>query len=1635
MAQQNDSKPASPNGKAAPDSMATSSSASDAAEKDAVTDVAAPYGTRSRNRNGNNRPNYAEDKDIEMDMYDYYPSDKKESDGGKKSSRQSNAATNGETTRANGVSRKATVDDTKNGSNQNGHRDQSSGGGGGGGGAAAAAVSTLQAAPASNAAQPSRKRKAAGGQAASASAAAAAVSAAPSKKSAVGIAVQTPPGMNWPDTNMLTFENSKGIPENGRMVADDGTVLEPNDHVYLVCEPPGEPYYLGRIMEFLHGQNDTSKPVDAVRINWYYRPKDIGRKVQDTRLVFATMHSDISPLTALRGKCQIRHRCEIDGMDDYRKNPDSFWYEKLYDRYIQKNYDLIPTRLIVNVPEKVKKVLDERWKYVLVEQGRGKELTSAVKSCKRCSGYCASNDSVDCAVCQHTYHMNCVKPPLLKKPSRGFAWSCAACSRAQERKLEARHTPNAIDHGDMEDDEFLDEDEEDARGIQTDRTTPTDDDAHHQGTAEQIYQASLWPYRYLGMHCKPEDALDYDDRIYPRASTRVGPRNQANVSPWPGQPVQYVKPLEIKKPGKKDPKLSKEALAAQEAEKARRGNRPKWIQDQPPGYVARGEDFDEDDPNCTATRLWIPPSSSEISNDKINDYVDKAMKMTKKLELPERSTNFRDATIETLFREGFDKERALKALPEIPKKEFKEPILTATEQKRFEEGISKYGSELISVRRHVKTMTPGEVVRYYYTWKKTERGQQVWGNYPGRKGKKQARQAEAAATKLADDVANDDDDSAFDAEKAVEKKRTFICQFCSTTSSRQWRRAPNAAAAGLVADNGAKTTGKDKGSQCVVALCRRCAELWRRYAIQWEDIDEVSKKVLQAGGRAWKRKQDEELLKELQVAQDMGTLTPDRASTPASVSQPTNGPEPPRKKLKSAPEKDVDTAVSDAGSVSGSAPPPPRRRKRSLWKQLRFQRCQKHAFYPALFAIKWSLWEISTFPVGNSKWTCDMCANDKSPQVSIHYKCVLCPVEHTEHDFVEQPKLTHHKKKMSDKDREREKVEVQQARKAADFYRKKQEEMNRPVNPREPLKRTADNNWVHVTCAVWTAEVKFGNAKAMEPSEGIPSIPRSKYDETCQACNQKGGACVSCHHCRAPYHVECARQYGHILGFDIASVKTSKREHFNVVTLNGESGTMSALLWCKDHAPAKTVYRIHDIGNESGLNALQLYVQNFKQADLTLTGTVRKANLMTTAAKMSGAPVQIGNRRASTTTAPSNGWAQPCNGELVDAATSPHQPGDKVCITCGIDVALRWWPFDTSPERKLTNGHNGSYGAEAQKFMEQRRFQCHKCHKLKRTLPSPEPRYVKPASPAPEPPRPQVPETALPSSVSPFRSSPSLPDYRDGRPVVAPPPAPVPAPTSHAHAWPQPPNSLPLPGPPPPPPVVHPVQPPLHSQAHVSGHRPAPVTHAYQQAGLPARTSPYPDWGHRPSSQHGSPPRHLNGGAPPPPPPLHAPQNQPPPLASLSSLRPPAMSGPPPAPQPMSNSRQHGHTSPVYANGLPPSPRQLNGPTPPAPYMPPYHGGVGHVSHGAPPHGGSHGLSNGTQPLPPPPQRGEPYSHALHPPRTQYSGSHGSPPVSRNGLPPPPHDVPPSGVIGPRPPESRPASGASASPSLRNLLS
>lgn len=578
--------------------------------------------------------------------------------------------------------------------------------------------------------------------------------------------------------------------------------------------------------------------------------------------------------------------------------------------------------------------------------------------------------------------MDCVRPPLLKKPSRGFGWSCAACSRAQERKLEARHTPNIKEHhGDAEEDEIIEEEEEDA-GAETGRSSPVavDDDQPH-GTEEQIYNASLWPWRYLGMHCKPEDALDYDDRIYPRASTRIGPRHQAPVGLWPGQPVHYVKPPEKKK-GKKGDAI-RAAEEAQAAELYPDGKRPKWVQDMPPGYIARGEDpIDPDDPNASSTLLWKPPISEEDA-EKVDTFMKEARGMAKGLGLPERSTQLQDVALKKMFRSNYNADEALKALAETDKKEFDEPSLSATELKKFEEGVSKYGSEVFLVKRHVRSMTPGHVTRFYYTWKKTDKGQLIWSNYPGRKGKKEAKRAEVTASKVVDDVADHEDDSAFDSGKAAEKKRAFLCQYCSTTSSRRWRRAPNAAL-GLVNEHGAKATSKDKGNQYVVALCTRCAELWRRYAVRWEDVEEMQRKV-NAAGKVWRRKQDEELIKELQAANEAGLPTPERHISPANGA--TNGHEPPRKKIKAS-DKDLDSDSGSGTARKDLASEPPVMPEMPKPRTLPCAVCEQSEPMTDHVACRECRLSVHRNCYGiadgraTAKWTCDMCLNDKNPQIS-----------------------------------------------------------------------------------------------------------------------------------------------------------------------------------------------------------------------------------------------------------------------------------------------------------------------------------------------------------------------------------------------------------------------------------------------------------------------------------------------------------------------------------------------------------------------------------------------------------------------------------------------------------------------------
>lgn len=603
--------------------------------------------------------------------------------------------------------------------------------------------------------------------------------------------------------------------------------------------------------------------------------------------------------------------------------------------------------------------------------------------------------------------MNCVRPPLPKKPTRGFAWACGPCSRAHEKGLEARQTPVLGQSASAtEEEEVYEEEEEDPAQVASTRAPSPSSEIitdQHPGTQAEIAMAKMWPFRYLGIHCRVEDALQYDDRaIYPRASSRLGPRHQANVNVWHGRPVELVKPAEIKKryvkssSHKKDGKLSKETIAAIEADRVEKAKRPKWVQDEPPGYVHRGEDYPADDERNTAQLLFkMPEEGVSLPGEQdhspaakeafIDNYMIRARSLAKSIRVADYGSNLLDKALQLLIDENYDTEKALEKLALVDRAEdLKEPILTQDQLKKFEDGVAKYGSEHRAIRLHMKTNLPNStIVRFYYLWKKTPRGRQIWDHYGGRKGKK--RQNMDAAAKMQAEVANDVDDSAFDMDKAELHKRTFQCKFCSTRHSRQWRRAPGVTAGQTVPVDG--KASKDKGNRPMLALCGRCAGLWRRYAIQYEDLDEATRKAAQNGGKGLKRRIDEELLREVLAAHETPLSGTPEAANVALPSVETST-EPPKKKTKTAAEDKKKEKPAPPPKLP-TPPPPPIVPDQPRWRDLPCAVCKvldasgelpvscshcKLTVHKRCYGLA-----DQVLPV---KWVCDQCANDRNPSVS-----------------------------------------------------------------------------------------------------------------------------------------------------------------------------------------------------------------------------------------------------------------------------------------------------------------------------------------------------------------------------------------------------------------------------------------------------------------------------------------------------------------------------------------------------------------------------------------------------------------------------------------------------------------------------
>ncbi|KAF9093185.1 putative PHD type zinc finger protein with BAH domain-containing protein [Mortierella sp. GBA35] len=1028
----------------------------------------------------------------------------------------------------------------------------------------------------------------------------------------------------------------------------DGTVISVNDHVYMASEFIGESYYIGRVMEF--GKQIKGKPLQ-VRIGWFYRPKDVmARRNFDPRLLIATMHSDMNPLTSIRGRCTVTHQAYIKDLDAYKKKPDHFYYNQLFDRYIHRFYDVLPVESVRNLPAKVAEELTRRYQYIVVETGTASEYTDAHRVCLICKRWCASGEALKCIMCQGFHHMLCINPPMLRKPSKGFAFQCALCTKLAMDS--ASSSPSALKQSSAANNSGASSGQNSPRGSpkQKSATTltvipPSRNSSTHRNDSKSLLASApstsqdqkmshMWPFRYFGTHADIDDIFDPDDRVYPRASSRVGLRYQAVVVKWdgPGQilvtstifddPQNNLLKGRTKKGGRGGRPPSNKLRVPEDETQSRahsaslEGTTDGLDTPQAPSSPARsGLGIDDGSVHLerggedTASLQYFKPN--HISDEYVADYMSRVKELS--LPLPSHSADLIDRALAALQKSGFDADKALKEMAAVQKRDFDIVDWTPKEIEAFEEGIRLYGHELFAIKKKVETRSMKDVVRFFYQWKKTERYQPVYSvftkiNKPNKKFKSVGRAAVMSPVVELGSRSKANGESAPDnildrdcvILPTADNANKFECIHCGTTSTTMWRKAPGEV---------------DRQKKFPRVYCNDCGSDWVRYVTLPSLTDTLKESK--------KNKKDKDKEKEKEKEKDIpvkGQVNGSGKPSPiVVVSEPVPGVKRKRvepksmvsKKIKEqsrepskspSPDPEVPCAVCDSLATPGS-------------QMLNCQTCRL-AVHPDCYGA------ASTVP--SRKWNCDTCLNSQNPTCSTTYNCVLCT-------------------KTSD---------------------------NQP----QALKRTTGHNWAHILCAVWISETNFVDVDALSPIESIGRIRPERWRQTCSICKQKAGACITCGEgCKKAFHVTCARDAGYKIAFEMQPTK------------NVKGGLMVPMVWCPNHdLTSRKVIQIRDQPDAlTDRNALQTYVHYYKQCDNSIPSAMRKSRLLMALNPGIGASTPSAWQQNHGL----NGRRTSHGGYGVKARTSSHQSMEESCRRCAATTSPIWW-------KDRTNNHVNGFGQE-----------------------------------------------------------------------------------------------------------------------------------------------------------------------------------------------------------------------------------------------------------------------------------------------------------------------------------------------------
>ncbi|KAF8892173.1 hypothetical protein BD779DRAFT_1670511 [Infundibulicybe gibba] len=485
-----------------------------------------------------------------------------------------------------------------------------------------------------------------------------------------------------------------------------------------------------------------------VRLAWYYRPTDVSdRPVADSRLLLAAIYSEVCDINQLRAKCHVVHRDKISDLAGWKKRPDRFYFNRLFDPYIKKEFEIIQATDVRNLPEKIRDTLISRYEYIVAEKEVIPDLTDAVRLCDTCTDWCPSPDTVQCDRCKKFFHMRCVQPPLIAKPSRGYGWTCAPCSRKHEEEVdshEVRHTPPAAAKPKSN--------APAPRG----RGRPRKD--RTQAEKEEnllIKHFNMWPFRYFGQYTVAEDTLDPDDLIFPRTGTRQGPKFQANVPAAPE--FDNIFPSEVDERGGDNTvevlgvinSLTAAEVMEVEAHKSRL--------------------TDDEELQCSVD--WL----TEV----IRRFSDAAL----------AARSFTSVNMKTPTRvEKWKKTET----------SYTDRPWTRDEEVAFEDGILTHGGELRAVREEVGTRSMPEVVRYYGRWKNSKLQQENQRILEmGAPPKPVNRRYQSA-----DEAREGQHVGLPDEEESVirQPSKMPVCGACRTRESKAWWKAPKGLPSSILCD-------------------------------------------------------------------------------------------------------------------------------------------------------------------------------------------------------------------------------------------------------------------------------------------------------------------------------------------------------------------------------------------------------------------------------------------------------------------------------------------------------------------------------------------------------------------------------------------------------------------------------------------------------------------------------------------------------------------------------------------------------------------------------------------------------------------------------------------------------------------